>query len=537
MCKTKLIEKRNAICYNIQKEGGAFMNKSKELDVKKEIDVLYGKLYALNDKLLQRSERILSNDEKYSCLDIFDFYISSHALAYLKSFYCEDFFNASIYLSSRCILEGFALKELCKRGEIDTLKEELLQKQVFLIEYKYYKEFDDIADQILLPEKLKTDWEDACEFFNEKLKNKFSSSKIRQILNSKIPFLCEAKTNYRKIIADTLGEEEASLYGLCSSLVHPSSNDTYKSEWVKIVLPILGLIENEYTNLPNSNSLLSRDYLSTRSPFSDEFISLMVEEQEILNSIAEVFEKKFSNNYVSNTFRTIGFMLPDLAIEKQLGLTEQTKCKWKILLELFSTFSYMYFKCFGEEQRFKLLDIHGYIQTQRNIRQEIDLSDAYEIYSKIYIKPCDIQVFEEAFIKALGYLIDENGYVPSITKVVLDFIKPFESNVENGISIGRAMYLDYMESQMLSHANGYMWFANRGAFNDTNNVFIGIDVCIGTIIEKLYNVFNCQRGIDDSKEYKSIINILRNSNKKLKNIHKKKLELLSLPMVEKWHVN
>ena len=59
-------------------------------------------------------------------------------MAYLKSFYYEDFFNASIYLSSRCILEGFALKELCKRGEIDTLKEELLQKQVFLIEYKYY---------------------------------------------------------------------------------------------------------------------------------------------------------------------------------------------------------------------------------------------------------------------------------------------------------------------------------------------------------------------------------------------------------------
>ena len=94
------------------------MSKSKELDVKKEIDVLYGKLYAFNDKLLQRSERILSNDNKYSCLDIFDFYISSHALAYLKSFYYEDFFNASIYLSSRCILEGFALKELCKSHEL-----------------------------------------------------------------------------------------------------------------------------------------------------------------------------------------------------------------------------------------------------------------------------------------------------------------------------------------------------------------------------------------------------------------------------------
>lgn len=513
------------------------MSKNKVQDIKNEIDVLYGKLYALNDKLLQKSEILLSNDGKYSCLDIFDFYISSHALAYLKSLYYEDFFNVAIYLSSRCILEGVALKELCKRGVIDSLKEELLQKQVFLIEYKYYREFDDIANQILLPEKLQKDWEETCKFFNEKLNGKYSQSQINQILRSKIPFLCNPKTNYRKIIAEVLGEETASLYGLCSSLVHPSSNDTYKLEWIKIVLPILGLIEKEYGNLPNSNSLLSQDYLTTRSPFSNEFFSLMIEEQKILNSISEVFEKKFNNNYVSNTFRTISLVLPDLSIEKQLGLTEQTKCKWKILLELFATFSYMYFKCFGEEERFKLLDIHGYIQTQRNIKKEVDLSDAYDIYSKIYVNPCDRRVFEENFIKSLGYLIDENGYVPSITKVVLDFIKPFEINVESGISMGRAMYLDYMESQMLSHANGYMWFANRGAFNDTNNVFIGIDACIGAIIEKLYNVFNCQRGIDASKEYKSIINILRNSNKKLKNIYKQKLELLSLPMVEKWHVN
>ncbi len=513
------------------------MHEEKSLEIRKRIDALYGKMYSLNDKLLQRSEKLLLESDKYSCLDIFDFYISSHALAYLKSLYCEDFLNNSIYLSSRCILEGIALKELCKKGEIDSLKEELLQKQVFLIEYKYYKEFDDIVDKILLPEKLKMDWEKTCSFYREKLKDDYTNSQINQILKSKIPFLCKPRTNYRKLVSETLGEETGSLYGLCSSLIHPSANDSYKSDWFKIVLPIVGLLEIEYGKLPEVDVLLSTDFEATRSPVSQAFFDLMIEEQKILTSIADVFERKFSNNYVSNTFRTIGFVLPDLAIEKQLGLTEQIKCKWKMLLEFAATFSYMYFKCFGEELRFKLMDFHQAIQTQRNIKNEVDLEQAYKVYTQIYIKHCNRKEFDENFIKGLGYLIDEKGNVPSLTRIVLDFIKPFEINIENGVSIGRAMYLDYMESQMLSHANGYMWFANRGAFNDTNNVFIGIDLCLSVILERLHNIFVIHRSTEASKEYKSIINVLRNSNKKFKEIRDRKLKILALPMMEKWHIN
>ena len=43
--------------------------------------------------------------------------------------------------------------------------------------------------------------------------------------------------------------------------------------------------------------------------------------------------------------------------EKNLSPSEENLTEGeKILLELFSTFSHMYFKCFGEEQRFKLLE-------------------------------------------------------------------------------------------------------------------------------------------------------------------------------------
>lgn len=254
-----------------------------------------------------------------------------------------------------------------------------------------------------------------------------------------------------------------------------------------------------------------------------------------------MFEQKFKNNYVSNTFRTIGHILPDLAIDKQLGLTEQTKCKWKMIFELCATFSHLYIKCFGEEQRFRLLDIHKRVQIHRNINttENLDeyMGEAYQVYSTIYSNPCERNVFDTHFKKELGYLIDEARDVPSLTKIVVEFTKPYESDINNGVSMGRAMCLDYMESQMLSHSNGYMWFANSGAFGDTNNIFIGIDACLIRLLRELYNIFDFHRNEGNSIEYKSIINILRNSIKKMGKLNSEKVEIFHLPMAKKWHVS
>lgn len=54
-------------------------------------------------------------------------------------------------LTARCFLEGLALKRMYEKGKISDLQIELLRHQVHIIEYNYYKEFDDIADKILLP--------------------------------------------------------------------------------------------------------------------------------------------------------------------------------------------------------------------------------------------------------------------------------------------------------------------------------------------------------------------------------------------------
>lgn len=144
----------------------------------------------------------------------------------------------------------------------------------------------------------------------------------------------------------------------------------------------------------------------------------MSEETSILCSVANVFDQKFGNNYVSNTFRTIGYILPDLAIEKQLGLTEQTKCKWKIVVELCATFDYLYVKFFGEELRFRLLDLHGQVQELRNINKEYDLDEAYQVYCQIYKHPCDRERFNDTTTRnPMRYIVIYQNYLYSFHSI------------------------------------------------------------------------------------------------------------------------
>lgn len=91
------------------------------------------------------------------------------------------------------------------------------------------------------------------------------------------------------------------------------------------------------------------------------------------------------------------------------------------------------------------------------------------------------------------------------------------------------MLLDYVESQMLSHANGYMWYANRGAWGEVNNIIIGMDMCLMFILESILALFKAHKTIEEIDRYKRIINILRNSLKRIKQICDEKTKILRIP--------
>ena len=332
-----------------------------------------------------------------------------------------------------------------------------------------------------------------------------------------------------------MGKDYANLYGYYSSLIHPSINNFYLNEGVmKSGLTFLEVILKEYDYLPFSEYSLETDYSLTSVGAARSFIELCQGQQDLIEDIANVFEEKFSNNYVSNTLRTFAPFYLEFAIEKSLGLTEQIKSKWKSLLELLATFYEVYCNLTIDNRKFQLLDEHMRIQTLRNFGAEYSLDKAYFIYCSIFPKPCERKIFERGFLKELGYTIDENGGVKTLSEMIRAFAKHFEYETTQGTTLGKAMVLNYLESQMLSHANGYMWFSNRGAFMDVNNIIIAGDVGLLFILRYVKMIFETHRLIDENREYKTIINILRNSIKKLQNILKEKQVLLSLPLMKKW---
>lgn len=124
--------------------------------------------------------------------------------------------------------------------------------------------------------------------------------------------------------------------------------------------------------------------------------------------------------------------------------------------------------------------------------------------------------------------VDEKGKTKNLTNIVKDFISKFV-DPKAEVSFDRSMLLDYVESQMLSHANGYMWYANRGAWGDVNNVIIGMDMCLVFILESILTMFNAHKAIEETNYYKPIINLVRNSVKRVKVLCDEKIKILGVP--------
>ena len=83
-------------------------------------------------------------------------------------------------------------------------------------------------------------------------------------------------------------------------------------------------------------------------------------------------------------------------------------------------------------------------------RQSLDY--AYSVYCQIFSSPCSKEKFDKSFLKILGYTIDEKGEVKSLTEMVKLFAHHFDNEQNEQVTLGKRMILDYLESQMLSHA-------------------------------------------------------------------------------------
>ncbi len=494
------------------------------------LDLLWGRLFTYNHTLMKRSEdKKLYGSESFT--DVIDFYLTSQAQCFIKDLLLNHVGSPGMLLTARCFLEGLALKRMYQHGKISDWQVALLRRQVFLIEYKYYKDFDDIADKILIPEKLVKDKNEAAKFFEAQLSSKFTNKQIPNILKSNTPFLCDPKTNYRKLVGENLGEEYAQIYGIYSQAIHPSVNDFYTNEGVWQTIPnILLLILEEYKALSPSDLTFNTYYESIfSSVISRHYKDLVTQECNFLSNISNVFKQYFgNNNYTSHTLTSINLLINELCSDRLLGLCEQVKSKWKIVLDMVASYYQCYIKSGTQEERFRLLEEHERVQIKRNLSQNYTTESAYKFYKVLYPNGVDKIAFEKGFLSVSGYTINDKGLVKNLIDIVKEFIKELQTPGAE-VSWDRGMLLDYMESQMLSHANGYMWYANSGAWGETHNVIMGTDMCIMFILESILSIFKVHKTIEETNYYKPIINVVRNSIKRLKVILDKKATILHLP--------
>ena len=501
------------------------MDKSLE----KEINEVFGKIYDYNYMLMKKSED-LSLENKYAFNDIVDFHITSNALSLLKNLYHGYQDSIGSLQNVRCIIEGIALKRMYDVGDISLEQVELLQKQVFLIEYNEYKRFDFI-DKILIPEKLEKDYNDASLFYHSKLKDKFSDKEIADIVDSQIPFLCNPKENHHNLISKYLGEELTKIYGACSQCVHPTINFSYKCiEYIGYELTVYNLIKKEYSTLSDSeNTLQNHTALSMSSDIAQRQYELIGKQAKLICAIASVFKDYYKENYFRDTFFTITLLHEEMVLDCLMGFREQVKSKWKIMLELLMGFEYNYIQKRLDKDYSNLFNEHAYISYLRNMNKDFDTSKAYDLYLKIYPNGCIREIFDKSIARTTGYTIDENGHTLSLTKMVNTFLS--DSFSQFGDYFIEPVKLDYVESQMLSHANGYMWFANTGAWADVFNLFKATDLILIEILSKVQKAFELHREIEETKKYKTIINIVRNSIKKIKPLIEERLKWLLIPGV------
>ena len=175
-----------------------------------------------------------------------------------------------------------------------------------------------------------------------------------------------------------------------------------------------------------------------------------------------------------------------------------------------------------------MLEEHERVQINRNLGHTFSTDQAYSYYKTLYPNGVNQNKFEKGFLTNSGYTIDAKGKTKNLTAIVKEFIKKFANPNVIG-SFDRSMLLDYVESQMLSHANGYMWYANRGAWGEVHNIIIGMDMCLMFILESILAMFKMHKSIEETDYYKQIINIVRNSLKRIKPICDEKAKLLQIP--------
>ena len=530
------------------------------------LDLLFRRMKQCNDILMDADNDMgkfinMTIAEKHAIVrKAYYFYVSSFGLSYIKNLYLQNATSPGNLMNIRCLIEGIAMSSYIEKLSDDEV--ELFRMQPFVLEYQIYKKYKELHGSLLDFTKTTESYKKAKQHYKDI--EKFNSEKTNRRMGQKIPFI-KKRLNYEDVVRDVFGEQFVWFYKMLGMFMHPHDFRTQTKIKVEESISNIQDLFHELILIPLENMFNDFGYPDIAG-LDGEYNLLFYDgtfQQLALNKTNELKEmlNKATGALLRNGYSCLGSWLYhihlfnlDFVLDNSFGYIEQGIIKWKQIVEYFAVLD-----LFSEDDYYlqdnQLLYYHSQIALARG-RGEGDIDpkwydDAYAEYVIKYPSGVSKEGFMKAFDSSLGFLIDEQGVVPpSLTKLVRSFIDKYTAEagnatfkvlelanskvfdmpmnptkaktmMDNGelrekeISLGVFLKMCYEESQIMSHATGYMHFANTGAWASGQILGLYIHKFAERAVDKFLTHFQALRDSGKLKE-KTLINVLRNYKKRSK---------------------
>lgn len=498
------------------------------------LEKFYSKAKYINSLLLNKSNSFFGY-QKAHFVEVYLFYISSHTMSLIKQLLVHKDFSLSSLFNIRCIIEGYAFLEMYANHEIEEYKLSLLNNQWKILEYNVYKLFPEFDNILYSLEDMKQKYNQASKEY-ESLQS--SDVNISKILKSNIPYLCKKHTSYESIISKFLSEDELKLYKTSSLLCHPHDYGNFKNEvigeYLGTIIGVIYKIYHRYDEVHDISLFEEIKFLSETS--GDSYLLHELTKKQVIKLIklSQSFTKYYKKNFISNILKEISEIWLDITSDSLLGLHEQLKVKLKMIIETAALFYYIYFKTDYPERSYKILKLHTIYKVSENMNFENSvkfLKEDFNDFGKDFFE--NQKRFEAFFKKTTGFSI-ENKHINNISKLVTLYVDDnFKEKTIDNLEYSNVVKLLYKESQLLSHANGYMFFANSGIWADDVFVYHIVETMILKIVNQLEAVFRIHRKIETTNDYKDLIKDISSTKNYIINRSKEKNKIQSKPRIDK----
>ncbi len=495
---------------------------------------VFSKAKVVNDDLRNKSEEN-NRDSKALITDALDFHITSMAMSHIVYKYyedgsIEDEYSLGQVLLLRSLIESFALKRYAEDKKDELLKE-VFKYQVYIFEYEVYSKFKMLDKKMFDLDQMNINRKKAREHIVSNKKD--HQFKISEVFNNRVPFIND-DLSYNEIINDYLGEEYLTTYQQLSLFIHPHDYNIdykFKDEIISFSNNMVLLIDKEYELKESIKEDLHffDNSLIANHPHALSFINDINEQVILIDDISRLFAENNRLGVSAFIYKFKG-IIKEIAYDMIFGLSEVITMKLKSIIELLAIFDYMLFND-DYESLFNKIMIHTSYQSNKNTNKLTDEleKEMFDSYNKELIKEVSFEEFKDKMSKTLGFIevkLSITSFAVNFAKDYNFFKQPYiglngkEYKVNNNIYL----HLKYLESQRMSHANGYLYFVNSGAWTDGVNFIIIIDKYIYKILSK----YRKRSGT----MYKDITSFLKEF-KKLKN---EKLKFFAIANVFKQYI-